>query len=220
MNLSESFVEDERTRERRCIVTGEILSDAHLVRFVASPDGQIVPDIAANLPGRGMWVKVDRSALNRAIAKNAFSRAAKENLSTPKDLAERTERQLVQRMLSDLGLARRAGQLVLGYDSVARLLDAKSPPAILVEAGDGAPDGRRKLISAAHARGLEPAILDCLSSHELSLALGRENVVHAALKSGRLAERLKMDAGRLSGLRRADQELPARVKSDRHERDE
>jgi hypothetical protein len=123
-------------------------------------------------------------------------------------------------MLSDLGLARRAGQLVLGYDNVARALEAKSPPVVLVEAGDGAPEGRRKLLSMARAKGLEPVVLDCLASTELSLALGRENVVHAAIKFGRLAERLTVDAGRLSGLRRAAEEHTARVKSDRHERDE
>jgi len=190
------------------------------VRFVVGPDGTVVPDVGSVLPGRGLWVRAERTALERAIAKNLFSRAAKQNVIVATDLIERTMQQLARRMLADLGLARRAGQLVLGHDNVARELDAKSPPAILVEASDGAADGRRKLASAAAARGLKPSILDCFASQELSLALGRENVVHAAVKSGRLAERLILDAGRLSGLRHAAAERTPDVASGRYERDE
>ena len=104
-------------------------------------------------------------------------------------------------MQADLGLARRAGQLVLGFDNVRRTLDDKVPPAVLVEARDGAADGRRKLAGSAHAHSLKTETIDCLSTAELSLALGRENVIHAALKPGRLAERLIFDAGRLRGFR-------------------
>jgi predicted RNA-binding protein YlxR (DUF448 family) len=216
LTVHASTLEDEQTRERRCIVSGEVRSDARMVRFVVGPEGTVVPDVGAVLPGRGLWVKAERAALERAIAKNAFARAARESAVAGADLAERTERQLVKRMLGDLGLARRAGQLVLGYDNVVRALEGKTPPAVLVEASDGSAEGRRKLLSAA--RGLEPAVLDCLTSAELSLALGRENVVHAAVKSGRLAERLISDAGRLSGFR-----APVKasdVKSYRHEREE
>jgi len=210
----------DRLRERRCIVTGEILPDAELVRFVAGPDGAIVPDVEAVLPGRGLWVKAERGALERAIAKNHFARAAKASVVAGSDLAERTERQLVKRMTSDLGLARRAAQLVLGFDNVVRAMEAKSQPAVLVEASDGSADGRRKLGVAAHAKGAAPFVLDCLTSQELSLALGRENVVHAAVKSGRLAERLIVDAGRLKGLRRAASGNTADANAVRHERDE
>ena len=194
------------TRERRCIVTGEVLPDAQLVRFVVDPDGKVIPDIAAKLPGRGLWVKADGASLALAVRKNAFSRAAGASVSVTVDLGERTERQLIQRMLSDLGLACRSGQVVFGYENVVRALGAKAPPQLLLEASDGSPDGRRKILSAARASGVEPAILDCFASRELSLALGRENVVHAAVKSGRLAERLIVDAGRLSGLKRIPQD--------------
>ena len=105
------------------------------------------------------------------------------------------------RMLSDLGLARRAGELAMGFDNVLRMLDAKVPPALLIEASDGARDGRRKLFGAARARGLKTQTIEALTSAELGLALGRENVIHAALKPGRLAERLSFDAGRLAGFR-------------------
>jgi uncharacterized protein len=188
-------------RERRCIVTREVLPETRLVRFVMDPDGFLVPDIAAVLPGRGMWVTAERAILERAIAKGHFSRTAGMSVAIADGLADRVEKLLVARMTGDLGLARRAGQLVLGFDNVARALTAPHPVTVLVEASDGASDGRRKLL--ALAKGAPPAVIDCLSIVELSLALGRENVVHAALKSGRFSERLLADASRLNGFRPA-----------------
>jgi uncharacterized protein len=188
-------------RERRCVVSGEVLPDAQLMRFAADPDGNVVPDVAASLPGRGMWVRADKGSVTTAVAKNLFSKSAKTALKADADLPDRVERLLVQRMLSDLGLARRAGQAVFGFDNVLRALDEKVPPALLIEASDGAADGRRKLAGSAYARGLKIHTIEALTSAELSLALGRENVIHAALKPGRLAERLIFDAGRLRGFR-------------------
>jgi predicted RNA-binding protein YlxR (DUF448 family) len=188
-------------RSRRCIVTGEVRDEAHLVRFVVSPDGEIVPDVAAKLPGRGIWVSANRAVLEQAVAKNHFSRAAKANVKAAAGLPDLVEKQIAQRMLNDLGLAKRSGVLILGFDNVSRALEEKNPPPVLIEASDGAKDGRRKLYAVAHARGLKPAVVDALSNAELSLALGRENVIHAALKAGALAERLIFEAGRLSGFR-------------------
>lgn len=193
------------TRERRCVVSGEVLPDAQLMRFAADPDGNVVPDVAASLPGRGMWVRADKGSVMTAVTKNLFSKSAKTALKAGADLADRVERLLVQRMLSDLGLARRAGQAVFGFDNVLRALDEKVPPALLIEASDGAADGRRKLAGSAYARGLKIHTIEALTSTELSLALGRENVIHAALKPGRLAERLIFDAGRLRGFRSMSQ---------------
>jgi predicted RNA-binding protein YlxR (DUF448 family) len=193
--------EEEAGRARKCIVTGEVRSEAHLIRFVVSPDGEVVPDVAAKLPGRGMWVTADRPSLEKAIAKNAFSKAAKASLKSAPDLAALVVRQLVVRMQGDLGIARKAGNIVLGFDGVMRAFDSKLPPVLLVEAADGSPDGRRKLIGAARARGLDLIVITPLSQAEMSLALGRENVIHAALKPGPLAERLIADAGRLKGFR-------------------
>jgi hypothetical protein len=188
-------------RERRCLVSGEVLAESELVRFAADPDGNVVPDVAATLPGRGMWVHADKSSVATAVTKNLFSKSAKTPLKADADLPDRVERLLAQRMLSDLGLARRAGQAVFGFDNVLRALDDKVPPALLIEASDGAADGRRKLAGSAYARGLKIDTIECLTAAELSLALGRENVIHAALKPGRLAERLIFDAGRLGGFR-------------------
>ena len=198
-----AVAEENALRERRCLVSGEVLPESRLMRFAADPDGHVVPDVAANLPGRGMWVTSARDAIAAAAAKNLFSKSAKAPLKASADLALRVETVLVARMQADLGLARRAGHLVLGFDNVLRALDEKTPPAILVEASDGASDGRRKLAGSAYARGLKIETIDSLTAEELSLALGRENVIHAALKPGRLAERLIFDAGRLAGFRPA-----------------
>lgn len=229
MTAQAAIVEDDvpedagdALRERRCIVTGEVLPEQRLIRFVADPDGRIVPDIAAKLPGRGMWVTAERAILERAVAKNHFSKAAKKPLSASADLPDRVEKLIVQRMADDLGLARRAGVLILGFDQIALAFQSKSQPFLLVEACDGGADGKRKLFGVAWAQGLKPRVINCLNSEELSLALGRGNVVHAALKSGQLAERLELNAGRLAGFRAAsggkiDVAGPMPAASERHE---
>ena len=191
-------------RERRCIVSGEVKPDSDLIRFAVAPDGALVPDIAATLPGRGLWISATRSAFEEAGAKRLFAKF--DGHADCRELLERTGRLLVQRMMADLGLARRSSQLVFGFDNVARLIERASAP-VLVEARDGAPEGRRKLLALARAANHALKTIDCLESSEISLALGRENVVHAALKSGRLSERLVMDAGRLGGLRATQGEL-------------
>jgi hypothetical protein len=195
--------EDDTMHERKCIVSGKVRDRAHLIRFVVSPDGEVVPDLAAKLPGRGLWVSADRASLEQAVAKNHFSKAAKANVKAARDLADRLEKLIVRRMTDDLGLARRSGNLVAGFDNVLRELDGAKPPAALVEASDGAADGRRKLFGSARARGLDLPMIEVLTAEEISLALGRGNVIHAALKSGPLAERLIFEAGRLSGFRNA-----------------
>jgi hypothetical protein len=178
------------SRTRRCIVSGDVLPEGRLLRFVAGPGGQVVPDIEAKLPGRGLWVKADRKAVEQAVAKGLFARAAGGPVKADAGLAARTEARLVERMLDHLGLGRRAGDLILGFDQVERALRGPGAPAVIVEASDAAADG-----------GIAPFVIGALASAELSLALGRSNVVHAALKSGRIAERLVFDAGRLNGFR-------------------
>lgn len=208
MTASTAILNETREdgRARRCIVTAAVLPEAELIRFVEGPEGIVVPDIAAKLPGRGLWVRAARAVLELAVRKNHFARAARKPLKAPADLVARLELLLVRHMAADLGLARRSGALILGFDQIARAFAAKSPPALLVEAADGAADGRRKLLAVALAHGQSPKLLDCLNSEELGLALGRENVVHAALKSGQLAERLQVNAGRLAGLRAANRD--------------
>jgi hypothetical protein len=189
------------SRERRCIVTGDVLPEARLLRFVRGPDGQIVPDVEAKLPGRGLWVRADRRVIAQAAAKRLFARAARAPVVADDGLPARAEARLVERMLAHLGLARRAGELVLGFDQIDKALRGPNPPAVIVEAAEAAPDGRRKLQAAARAHGVVPFVIGALTNAELSLALGRENVVHAALKPGRIAERLIFEAARLDGFR-------------------
>jgi len=188
-------------RERRDIVSGEILPENRLLRFVAGPDGTVVPDVAAKLPGRGLWVEATKDAVNKAVEKKLFARAAKAQVTADADLAARAEKALVARILGDLGIARRSGALVLGFDNVLRALESPKPPKVLIEAYDGSPDGKRKLYAAAHRLELACVVIETLTSAELGLALGRENVIHAAVQPRGLADRLILDAERLSGFR-------------------
>jgi uncharacterized protein len=188
-------------RERRCIATGAILPEDKLVRFVVGPDDTIVPDIDAKLPGRGIWVSADAAALAKAASRNDFAKAAKAKVTVPADLVDHVAHLIAARMQSDLGLARRAGLLAVGFDNVLRALDAKVAPAALLAAADAAAEGRRKLEGALRTRGLERPVIANLTRAELSLALGRENVVHAAIRPGALAERLLLNSTRLEGLR-------------------
>jgi len=202
------IVDDSGLRQRRDIVSGEVLPESRLMRFAADPDGNVVPDAAAKLPGRGLWVEASRDAVNIAVAKKLFARAAKAPVTATADLADRAEKALLARMVGDLGIARRSGILVLGFDNVLRALESAKPPKALIEALDGSKDGKRKLYAAAHRLELNCVVIETLTSAELGLALGRENVIHAAVQPGGLAERLTFDAERLSGFRSIPSRLP------------
>jgi predicted RNA-binding protein YlxR (DUF448 family) len=188
------------SRERRDIVSGEVADEALLVRFVAGRDGAVVPDLARKLPGRGFWVAAKREAVETAARKGLFARAAKARLTAAPDLADQVERLLAGRLLSGLGLARRAGDLILGFEKVLAAV-AGGRAAWLVEASDGADDGRRKLLAAARKAPVQPRLLATFSSAELSLALGAPNVIHTAFLAGRGAERWTLDVERLAGFR-------------------
>jgi len=180
---------------RRCIVGREVLPKAALIRFVVGPDGAIVPDVGAQLPGRGLWVKAAADALAVA-AKGQFAKAARRPVTVAPDLVARTEALLTQRCLDIVGLARRAGQAVAGFEKVRDAL-AHGRAAVLLAAADGAADGRAKLQAGAR----DVPLIELFSVAQLSATLGRENVVHAALGPGRLAERLVVESGRLAGVR-------------------
>ena len=201
-------------RSRRCIASGEILPEGELLRFVADPQSRVVVDVESKLPGRGLWVGSNRGDVAHAVAKGLFSRAAKRKLVADETLPEQCEARLGAHMLANLGLARRAGALLLGFDVIDKALRSDTPPALIMEAADAAPEGRRKLQSAARAKGATPFVVGCFSGAELSLALGRANVVHAALKSGRMAERLIFDAGRMAGFRALNPWMAADLSSE------
>ena len=187
--------------ERRCIVTGESRPVSELVRFVVGPDDAIVPDVAGRLPGRGIWVSADRAALEKAVRTNAFSRAARRRVVVPEGLVEQLERQLVDRLVGLVSLARKGGGAVAGYEKTLALLRSGRAGA-LIQASDGSPAQKARL----QPPGGEERRIECLTANELGLAFGRENVIHAALVSGGLAERVVQEAPRLATLRaRRDQ---------------
>jgi predicted RNA-binding protein YlxR (DUF448 family) len=176
------------------------LPEARLIRFVAGPDGIVAPDLARKLPGRGLWVEAVRGVIEQAARKGAFARAAKAQLTAPPDLADQVERLLKARLLQGLGLARRSGELTWGFEKVAAAIEA-GRVAWMVEAADGARDGRRKLEQIAVRQPVPPRLIGVFSVAELGLALGLENVIHLAFLAGRGAERWTTDVERLSGLR-------------------
>ena len=197
-----------RAPERRCIATGDSGPTDRLVRFVLGPDGQVVPDLAAKLPGRGVWLTAERALVDKAVTKKLFSRAFKAQAVAPADLADRLEALLAQRLIDVIGLARKAGQAVTGFEKVrARLKDGIA--GALVQASDGAADGRAKLSKLARALADGPVgpdrfgvpVIEVLTSAELGLAFGRDFAIHAALDRGGFADRAIGEAARLGGLR-------------------
>ncbi|SES69860.1 RNA-binding protein [Oceanicella actignis] len=185
--------------ERRCIATGESAPREGLIRFVLGPDGQVAPDLAERLPGRGAWVTARRDALEKAVRRGLFSRAFKTRAAAAPDLPERVEALLAARLTELIALCRKAGLAVTGFEKVKARLK-KGPVAALIEARDGSEQGRAKLRPLA---GKAP-IVDCLSSRELGLAFGREFVIHAALDEGGLAQSVLRESLRLSGFRTCD----------------
>jgi hypothetical protein len=187
-------------RERRDIVTGEVRDEAELIRFVAAPDGTVAPDLGRKLPGRGLWVAADRTSVETAVKKNLFSRAAKTKLVASAELPDLVEKLLNKRCLEQLGLARREGVLISGFEKTLATIKA-GKAAWMIEASDGAADGRKKLRSAAARLDQPPKLCGAFSGDELSLALGLENAIHLALLAGRRAERWTEEVGRLAGFR-------------------
>jgi uncharacterized protein len=188
----------EVERERRDIVTGEVMDEARLIRFVTGPDGVVVPDLARKLPGRGLWVAADRASIDTAAKKGLFARAAKAKVTAPGGLADMVEILLKRRLLAGLGLAKRAGDLTSGFEKVASVITA-GKAAWLIEASDGAADGRRKLWDKTRKLPKPTPVFGVFSAEELGLALGGENVIHTAFLAGRAADRWAEDARRLSG---------------------
>jgi len=187
---------------RRCIVTRQRLPKERMIRFVVGPDRAVVPDLTATLPGRGIWLSALGDVLETARAHGslgrAFARAARGSVTVPQDLSAVLEAVLVRRIGELLGLARRAGQAVAGFDKAREWLRTGRCRLIL-QALDGSPAERARFLSGA--RG-SVAVLDPLPAAALGHAFGRDHVVHVAIAPGRLGERLGIEAGRLMGLRR------------------
>lgn len=207
----------EAGKARRCIAGGPGANTDEMVRFVLAPDGAVAPDLARKLPGRGAWVSADRASIEKAAAKGLFARAFRRPAhlapgETPAGFASRVEAGLTARALSAIGLARRSGDVVTGFEKVREALKS-GPAAFLFTASDAADDGAGKLARlAAASRGPRAApvrVVRAFTVEELSAALGREGVRHACLAPGPSAERIARELVRLAGFRQGLNEEPA-----------
>jgi len=191
---------EERGPERTCIATGEKGPPAAMIRFVRGPSGDAVPDLAKKLPGRGAWVSARRDAVDRAVARKAFSRAFKAPTEAGAGLADAVAALLERRLLDAIGLSRRAGDAVAGFDQVVEALKA-GKVELLCEAADGAADGRERIERLAKRLAGRDLVIGCFDSGALGLAIGRAHVVHLAIRRGAAADRVAAEARRLAGFR-------------------
>ena len=192
--------------ERKCILTGDRADPETLIRLAIGPEGQVLPDVRAKAPGRGAWIGVTRTELESALAKGklkgAIARSFKDGaLQIDADLPDRIESALRQDMLSRLGLESRGGMLLTGSEKIDTAC-RKGLVKLLLHAGDAAADGNRKLDQALRVgqevEGSDLAgIVLPVDRDALSMAMGRDNVVHIAVTDSRAALRLRAALGRL-----------------------
>ncbi len=184
---------DRSATLRMCAVSREQKPLSELIRFVVSPAGEVVPDVKRKLPGRGLWVSASREVVAEAVRRHQFSKGFKRDVRVAPTLPADTENLLAQSAVEALAMAAKAGQVVSGFAKVEGALTARSGRAAvqaLIHAADGAGDGIRKLNALARqnagneAGTAEFPTITALTSAELDLALGRSNVVHAALLAG------------------------------------
>ncbi len=189
--------------ERRCIVTGRVLPKTSLIRFIVSPDGEVVADLAERLPGRGIWLSADRDVVNTAVAKRLFSKAARRAVTVPPDLVDRLEGLLADRGMTLLGLARRSGQAIAGYEKVRAEIQG-GRAKVVIEAADAGADGVSKIralaLGLASGGKRRPEFVGCFDAHHLGAVFGRDAVVHAVLAPGALAESFVREAARYAGI--------------------
>ncbi|MFP7672133.1 RNA-binding protein [Marivita sp. S0852] len=181
--------------ERKCIATGEVHPKTELIRFVVGPEGTLVPDLAEKLPGRGIWVTATRAALEMAMKKNHFLRAAKAQVSVSDTLVSDIEQQLARRVINLISLSRKSGIAISGYEKVKDAL-SKETAEVLLQAEDGSTRGKSKLSTPHFGH-----YIGWLKADELGMAFGRQTVIHAALGAGGLTQRVVDEAQRLKGFR-------------------
>ncbi|MBO4521063.1 MAG: RNA-binding protein [Alphaproteobacteria bacterium] len=178
---------------RRCIVTQETLPMESLIRFGVAPDGALVPDLAHKLPGRGIWVKADREIVETACQKNLFTKAARRKVTCPENMDGLINNLFVKRLQSLLGVAKKAGLVVAGFEKVAEAL-RKGQVVCLIEATDAAEDGKEKLNRLND--GLP--VIQVLTADQAAQALGTGTCVHAAMKSGGVSDLFVAEARRFA----------------------
>ena len=196
--------------ERFCASTGMVRPVDQMIRFVLAPDGTAVPDLKRRLPGRGIWITATRQALRAAVAKKAFARSFKRDVRVGVDFVPATERLIERAALDSLSMAHKAGRMAVGFAKAEAALLRDQVVGVL-HAREAAPDGVRKLASAIRQcdeeRPASPiAVIDAFSSTQLDLALGRSNVIHAALLAGPESEAFVARAARLERFRTGGRE--------------
>src|SRR5262245_13351993 len=193
--------------ERLCAATGTVKPTDDMIRFVLSPERTVVPDLKRKLPGRGVWITATREALQQGIARKVFARSFKRDLRVAADLVATTEQLLERAALDALAIAHKAGSIAAGFTKVEVAI-ARGAVAALLQAKDAAPDGKRKLLAVLRQRFEDRAdaipAIDAFTSSQLDLALGRSNVVHAALLAGPATESVLARIGRLERFRAGD----------------
>ena len=202
MSLEEPLAPPSTGPQRTCIATGETGAPERMIRFVVGPEGDVVPDLARRLPGRGLWVKAERAAVERAVAKNLFAKAARASVKPAADLAERVERLLLERALADLGRARRAGRAVAGFVKVEQMVGQRRAGL----AGRGR-RGRRRRARQAQGSDRESGLPIARLGDAAALGgiFGREQAVYVAVArddaGGAFIERIEAGAARWRGYR-------------------
>lgn len=177
--------------ERTCVATRVTLPPERLIRFVVGPEGMLVPDLRRKLPGRGVWVALSRLAVGEAIRRRAFERSLKTKVTVPAALADEIDALMVRDCLQSLSMANKAGLVTSGFAKVEARIGSGQVAAV-IEASDGAEDGRRKIAQAIHRVQGEKApgmhVVTSFTGSDLELALGRVHVIHAALAPGPATE--------------------------------
>jgi uncharacterized protein len=206
-----------REPERSCIVTREARSPDALIRFVVGPDGTVVPDLRHKLPGRGAWVTANAETVRQAVKRRLFNRAFKAEVKVPPSLADDIDAALRQDLRQALSLANKAGAVTSGFAKVEAAI-SEGKIGALVHAAEAAEDGRKKLAGALRKRFGEAIsavpVIDDLTGPELDLALGRPNVIHAAVAASPGGDGFLARWRRLRSYRRAradEAALPAEL---------
>ncbi len=204
---------DEGGSERTCIATGVKGPPDAMLRFALGPEGEVVPDIRRKLPGRGVWTSLSADAVVRAVSKGAFARAFRDKVAATADLARDVDMLLERDALQSLSMANKAGLVVAGAFKVDAAI-ADGGIAVLIQASDGAADGlakRERAVRSQDGDGAAVARLNLFSSHQLGLALGKANVIHAALKCGAATSAFLARAERLRCFRATDRDANAKT---------
>lgn len=197
--------------ERFCAVERAVKPVDDLIRFVVGPDGSVVPDVKRNLPGRGLWVTATRAAVETAARRRLFAKGFKREVRAGADLGEVTDRLLERGALDSLSIAGKAGSVVTGFAKVEAALNRDTPIALL-HASDGSDDGLRKLKALLRrnedSESPEIPVIRVFSGAQLDLALGRSNVIHAALLAGPASQGFLTRCLRMMRFRTGETEMP------------